>query len=656
MATSRVQLHRTVGWVEPIDAAAIFPEGLLLDGSGQHPEARFGFLGLHPALEARFQGNELTLTDGSGTRTQRGDPLEMLRQLVHAHKWGLDEAHPFTGGFVGYFGYGFTQAVEPTLNLEPADTPDAVLHLCTDAAVFDRASSTVTLYAADEDGALAESRLDCYEAALAGPVPKPGSVPDVTWHTSLDQAAFEAAVARLRDRILDGDLFQANLATRFEAPMNVDPVDLFRRFQAGNPSPYMALLRYDDDAIVSSSPEQLFAVTEGRIRTRPIAGTRGRGATEQEDLALEAELRRDEKERAEHTMLVDLLRNDIARVSEPGTTRVTEVMSVERYQHVMHLVSCVEGELRPDTDFVDWLAAMFPGGTITGAPKHRACMRIEESEPVPRGPYTGSAGFLSWSHNAHWNILIRTLVLKDGQARVHAGSGIVADSVPSHEWHEAGRKASSLLRSASPRVGAGAVTRYEDWSPPAAPEPVHARVLLVDNYDSFVHNLADYAALCRAEVKVVRNDADLDQVLGAFEPTHVILGPGPGWPEDSGITLELARDVETYPVLGVCLGHQALATVHGGRVFVAPPVHGKTSAVHHDDPLLAHLPGPFTATRYHSLIVEPPAGWHTSAWLADGTLMAMKHPERPVWGLQFHPESFLTQGGLEILRRFLSVR
>lgn len=653
MAINRVQVRRTLPWVDPIDAAALLPEGLLLDGRGGHPEARFAFMGLHPILEARFEGDTLTLRGAEETR-RTGAPIDLLRALVDAYHWDLGEAHPFTGGFVGYFGYGFTAAIEPTLPRHASDTPDALLHLCTDALVFEHATQTLTAYAADVDRIAAEARLDELVGRLQQDLPSPRAVATPTWTPSLDQESFEAAVATMRQHILEGDLFQANIATQFEAELDADPVDLLRAFQAGNPSPYMALLRYADHAVISSSPEQLLAVDAGRIRTRPIAGTRGRGQDEAADQALEAELRADPKERAEHTMLVDLLRNDIAKVCAPGTTRVTELLSVERYQHVMHLVSCVEGRLRTDTGFPDWLAALFPGGTITGAPKHRACLRIHEAEPVARGPYTGSAGFLSWSHNAHWNILIRTLVLRDGRARVHAGSGIVADSDPSAEWHEANRKARSLLRAGgTPRSDAGSVRTAGTWSPHEPSRRVAARVLLIDNYDSFVHNLADYAAACGATVRVVRNDEDLEAAVADFAPTHLILGPGPGRPEASGATLEAARQVGRWPMLGVCLGHQAMAIAHGGKVRIAPPVHGKTSPVHHEEPLFDGLPHPFTATRYHSLVVDAPPSWHVTAQLEDGTVMAMRHPEHPVWGLQFHPESVLTEGGMDIVLAFL---
>lgn len=649
--TNRVQLGAELPWIDPLDAAALLPEGLLLHGAGAHPESRCSYLGLHGILEARVADDVLRIEGPEGT-VERRDVVAGLAELVSAYRWDIPETHAFTGGFIGYFGYEFARFLEPTLPApkERPSTPDAILRLCTDALVFDPHTRTVTAYVADEPEVAAQRMEQLKDRLAASPGPV-ASVPDATWAPRTNQRDFEAAVVRLRDRILDGDLFQANLATRFDANLDVDPLDLFRALCQGNPSPYMALLRFDDHAVVSSSPEQLFAVEQGRIRTRPIAGTRGRSDNPADDAALEQDLRSDPKERAEHTMLVDLLRNDIARVSEPGSTRVTEVMSVERYQHVMHLVSCVEGQLRPGTDFIDWLEALFPGGTITGAPKHRACLRIHEEEPVARGPYTGSAGFLSWSHNAHWNILIRTLVLQDGRASVHAGSGIVADSVPTAEWKEAGRKAASLLRAGgAPRPDAGTVRRWESWSPPVPSQQVEARVLLIDNYDSFVHNLADYAAACGADVRVRRNDEPLEDEDWA---THVILGPGPGWPGDSGTTLDLAQG--TRPTLGVCLGHQALAHVHGGTVRVAPPVHGKTSPVHHDEPLFSHLPSPFTATRYHSLVVDAPPGWIVSAWLDDGTVMAMRHPDRPVWGVQFHPESLLTDGGCEIIRRFLAV-
>ncbi len=489
------------------------------------------------------------------------------------------------------------------------------------------------------------------------------------WKTSMDQATFEATVQRVQDQIRTGDLFQANIATRWTTNCHTDPAQLFESLQNSNPSPYMALLDFDDFQVVSGSPEQLFAVQNGIIQSRPIAGTRPRGHNSDEDLTLEEELLADPKERAEHTMLVDLVRNDVARISVPGTVRVAERMSVERYRHVMHLVSRVEGNIRPGTTFSDWVAALFPGGTITGAPKHRACLRIHESEPVPRGPYTGSAGYLSWSHNAHWNILIRTLVLQDGRASVHAGSGIVMASNPTREWQEAGHKARSLLEAATHHQhttgnpeGVGSVRRHGTWTLEVPEKRVpEARVLLIDNYDSFTHNLADYCAALGAQVHVIRNDADWQKEAQRFDPTHLIVGPGPGRPEDAGCSIEAIQQCSgKIPVLGVCLGHQAIAIAFGGSVHVHhEAVHGHTDTIHHDGTgILTDLPSPLEATRYHSLVVAPhlPPTLRANAHLSDGTMMALRHHEHATTGLQFHPESLCTGRGIEIALRFLEER
>lgn len=638
-------------WLEPVDAYARLRalNPLLLDGPGAHPEATQSHLAMGMLWEARCIDGRWSRTWADGSNDTLGDGLVGLRHITALPD--VPAAAGFSGGLIGYFGYEATRLFEPTLAApHPRRTPDIVLRLCRDAVVFDRRARTAHLHLADVDKDAMEARAKAYQAAWSQPVSIGPAAPLGPWTPSLGEDEFLEAVARVRDLIHNGDLFQANIATRFTAPCNQDPLALYAALARANPSPYMALLDFGDHQIVSSSPEQLLAMNQGTIRTRPIAGTRGRGTDAADDARLEQELLADPKERAEHTMLVDLLRNDVAKVSRPGTTRVTEAMSVERYQHVMHLVSQVEGTLREGVDFVDCMQAVFPGGTITGAPKHRACMRIEEAEPVARGPYTGSAGYLAWDGSAHWNILIRTLVLQDGVASLHAGSGIVADSEPAAEWAEANRKARSLrLESGPAATRLGEVTRHGAWRPATPPGHVEAHVLLIDNYDSFVHNLSDACAHLGARTTVVRNDVPVPP--GDF--THVILGPGPGWPADSGSTMEVARTLPDVPVLGICLGHQALAAAHGGSVQVAPAVHGKTSPVHHNDPWLADLPDPFIATRYHSLVVTPPLGWTATAWLGDGTVMAMRHPERPVVGLQFHPESFCTEGGLHILHRFL---
>lgn len=661
-ANELVQAHAEAPWMEPLEAYRILQdeEPLLLDGMGLHPEARYAHLALDAAAELRSFGRSLRETRSGRCRSWRGDPLDAIRSLANSVRV-RDPAPGFTGGLVGYAGYGLVRHVPPG-HAALAGGPDAVFRLCLTTVRFDRPARRATVYATGQH-AHARARAEAVAGRLADADERPvsrGTRRREDWRASLDRASFTDAVERVRRLIHEGDLFQANIATGFTARVDAEPSDLFGALAGSNPSPFMALLDFGDHTLVSNSPEELFALEDGVLRSRPIAGTRPRGTDETADVGMEQELLSDPKEQAEHTMLVDLVRNDVARVSRPGTVRVPERMSVERYSHVMHLVSRVEGQMHQGADAVDCLAALFPGGTITGAPKHRACLRIREAEPVPRGPYTGSAGFIGFDGSARFNILIRTLVLRGGRAHVHAGSGIVADSDPDGEWEEANQKARALLDAATGHAGSGSstrlgeVTRHGSWDPPDPQGRVDARVLVVDNYDSFVYNLADYASALGARVRVVRNDTDLEAAL-AWEPSHVVLSPGPGRPEDAGFCEDLLRRVAgRIPVLGVCLGHQAMATAHGGSVAVGEPVHGKPASVSHDGTgLFTGLPNPLTVGRYHSLHVQAvPAGFRVNARHGE-MVMAMEDPDRRQWGVQFHPESLCTEGGLELLLRFL---
>jgi anthranilate synthase len=676
------QSRAEVPWVEPLDAylrlRAARRRPLLLDGLGAHPEARFAYVAFTPAHELKVEAPFCADSGAAGSTETRGNVLGHMAATLRALRFPVAEEAPFTGGWAGFLSYGFSRVVEPTLppRKGPPGVPDALLHLYLDCLVLDRRERTARLFCADllGDEAAAAERSERVAQELAVEVPRPLSPPPrpLAWETSLTQDQFQVAAAELRRLVHHGDLFQANLATRFTAPCEADPAALFAALQEANPSPYMALLEQPGFAVVSASPEQLVAVdaAAGTVRSRPIAGTRKRGATPDADGAMERDLLSDPKERAEHTMLVDLVRNDVAKASRPGSVRVPERMSVERYRHVMHLVSRVEGTLAPGRDAWDAVLALFPGGTVTGAPKVRACQRIQEAEPVPRGLYTGSLGYLSWSGNAHWNILIRTLLLADGQATVFAGSGIVAASDPEREWKEAGRKARALLDAAEGRGGGapasrlGEVTPHGSWAPPRPPRTLPGRrVLLVDNYDSFTHNLADYCAALGAKVRVVRNDADWRAAAAAFAPTHVVLSPGPGWPAEAGSTMEVAREMTgRLPVLGVCLGHQAIGAAHGGVVEVHPggPVHGQPDDVLHEGAgLFRGLPSPLKGARYHSLVVRDGTlgpDWAVDARLPDGTVAAIRHRRHPTFGLQVHPESLCTDGGLELLANFLETR
>lgn len=674
-----VQESNAVDWLEPLDAYLRLRiagrKPVLLDGLGLHPEARYAYVAFTPVHELKVEAPFTADSGAAGSTETRGNVLGHMARVLRDTRFLASEDVPFTGGWVGFLSYEFSRVVEPTLppRKGPPGVPDALLVLHSDALVLDRQARTARLFCANLDGdrpaaakRLAAATSDLRREAVRPRLPPPTGV---RWSTSMTQDQFQAAVADVRRLIHDGDLFQANLATGFTAPCDADPAALFAALQQANPSPYMALWEQPQFAVVSGSPEQLVAVdaATGTVRSRPIAGTRKRGATPELDEALERELLADAKEQAEHTMLVDLVRNDVAKVSRPGSVRVPERTSVERYRHVMHLVSRVEGTLREGADAWDALLALFPGGTVTGAPKVRACQRIHGAEPVSRGLYTGSLGYLSWSGNAHWNILIRTLLLADGQATVFAGSGIVADSDPEREWKEANRKARALQEAVEGRAGAGStdrlgeVTRHGSWSPPAPPRHLPGRrVLLVDNYDSFVHNLADYCAALGAEVRVVRNDADWRREVDTFRPTHVVVSPGPGWPAQAGCSVELVRELDgRLPILGVCLGHQSLGEANGGIVEVHPkgPVHGRPDAIAHaGEGLFRGLPTPLLATRYHSLVVRDSTlgpDWVVDARLADGTVMALRRRGAPTFGVQFHPESLCTEGGLELLANFL---
>jgi anthranilate synthase len=674
-----VQRSREVPWVEPLDAyvrlRAAGRQPVLLDGLGLHPEARYAYVAFTPVHELKVEAPFTVDAGAAGSTETRGNVLGHMARVIRDTAVAGHEDAPFTGGWVGFLSYEFARVVEPGLPPRKSrpGVPDALLVLHADALVLDRQARKARLFCAglDGDGAAVEQRLGRAAEDLRREVARPRPPPPEArpWSTTMTQDQFQVAAAEVRRLVHDGDLFQANVATGFSAPCEADPAALFGALQQANPSPYMALWEQPQFAVVSGSPEQLVAVdaATGTVRSRPIAGTRKRGPTPADDQRLERELLGDAKEQAEHTMLVDLVRNDVAKVSRPGSVAVPERMSVERYRHVMHLVSRVEGTLRDGLDAWDAVLALFPGGTVTGAPKVRACQRIREAEPVSRGLYTGSFGYLSWSGNAHWNILIRTLLLADGQATVFAGAGIVADSDPEREWKEANRKARALQEAVEGRVGGGAterlgeVTPHGSWAPPLAPRRVAGRrVLLIDNYDSFVHNLADYCAALGAEVRVVRNDGDWPRELAAYQPTHIVLSPGPGWPDGAGCTLAVAKELTgKLPILGVCLGHQSIGQAFGGTVEVHPtgPVHGRPDLVAHDGQgLFKGLPSPFPATRYHSLVVRDGTlgpEWVVDARLADGTVMALRHRDAPTYGLQFHPESLCTEGGLELLANFL---
>lgn len=428
--------------------------------------SRYSFIGVRSAATlTERDGHAVWL--GAGPDDFPDDPLEALRDATARLKTVRREGLPsLTGGLVGYLGYDAVRRIErlPDNNPDELGVPELQFLLATDLAVLDHLDGSILLVAnvirgltpgADdapekpyED---AVSRLDAMTADLARPIAESAStmlrkpvVPqNITARTPPGE--YEAAVETAKAYIRAGDVFQVVPSQRFEVQTTADPLDVYRALRAANPSPYMYLLRFEDFSVVGSSPEVHVRVTGSQALMHPIAGTRPRGATPEEDRRLAEELLRDEKERSEHVMLVDLARNDLGRVCAPGTVEVVELMAVERYSHVIHIVSTVVGELNPDRTALDALAATFPAGTLTGAPKVRAMEIIDELEPSRRGLYAGVVGYVDFSGDLDMAIAIRTAVLRDGTAYVQAGAGIVADSDPVTEEQESRHKAATVL-------------------------------------------------------------------------------------------------------------------------------------------------------------------------------------------------------------------
>jgi len=444
------------------------PYSFLLESvEGGERLGRYSFIGTEPSLVIKTGVQE---AQASGTERCLGqvDPLAVIAETLAPFKPmpvpGLPRFH---GGMVGYLGYEAVRYFEPrvpTAENDPLKVPESVFMLTYTLLVFDHLQHKIRVvsHARLDDGveeayAQAVGRIDALVRRLSQPLVMDGRAADAPQTDSssgngtspisnIAKDRYEAMVRRAKEYIEAGDCIQTVLSQRFARSTRAAPFDLYRSLRAVNPSPYMYFLHLDDFHIIGASPEMLVRVEDGNIDYHPIAGTRPRGDDPERDLTLEQELISDEKERAEHIMLVDLGRNDVGRVSEPGSVKVTQLMDVERYSHVMHLVSHVQGRLRPGLTVYDALRSCFPAGTVSGAPKIRAMEIIAELEPDRRGAYAGAVGYFSFSGNMDTAIAIRTLVLKDGVAYVQAGGGIVYDSVPETEYQETVHKAGALMR------------------------------------------------------------------------------------------------------------------------------------------------------------------------------------------------------------------
>ena len=703
--------------------------------------------------------------------------IEPLRLLA-----AREVDHPHLPLVAGVFAFDYLATFEslPAVPTGGNTCPDYLFYEARIILVVDHPTRSATLVGASVDGADLEARVEELAeavtafASLPGPATPSGRAPApelahsgperpepehsgperpgcgpgrpapvLEARPTVGEADFEAVVRTMQEAISAGEVYQVVPSRGFTLPCP-DALAAYHELREANPSPYMFYLATPGFELLGASPESalLHSARTGEVSIRPIAGTRPRGlgpeggVDHERDTRLELELRTDAKEVAEHVMLVDLARNDVARVSVPGTRRVTDLMRVDRYSRVMHLVSEVTGTLAPDLDALDAFRASMTMGTLTGAPKLRAAELVRALEGERRGSYGGSVGYLRGDGELDTCIVIRSAFVADGRALVQAGAGVVADSVPAAEAAETVHKARAVLeavarsqgavlgighrapskdrtpgagddvvgsptgvgtgcheatpgpRAPSPTAGARGLRPAAPTAPAASEAPTalrrtgsapgprgpRTRVVLLDNRDSFVYNLVDLIATLGMQVEVYRSSAPAATVRSALEPTPaerergqrpvLCLSPGPGHPRDSGCLMELVRAAvatSSVPTVGICLGFQAIVEACGGRVGPVGPVHGRSTRVEvtaagRADAALAPLAGgPQDVARYHSLGTRAlPADLTALAATTDGVVMAARHVDAPVVGLQFHPESVLTPHGPAILKALVT--
>lgn len=434
---------------------------LLESVEGGEKWGRYSFLGTEPSVIFRSRGKDIEIIEDGKSKKKKGNPIDCLRELMSRYKpVHTDELPRFHGGAVGYFSYDIVRFVEdlPDVKADELGLWDSLFMITDSVLVFDNVNHKIKIICnayvshpekAEEAYNGAVERIEEIISRLRKPLgfyESAGKNGGPELVSNFKPEDYKEAVRKTKEYITAGDIIQAVISQRWKTKLDVDPFDLYRALRVLNPSPYMFYLKTGTETLVGSSPEVMVRVEDGEVESRPIAGTKPRGKTEAEDRELEEELLSDPKERAEHIMLVDLARNDLGRISETGSVKVDELMIVERYSHVMHIVSNVISRLRADKDAFDVVKATFPAGTLSGAPKVRAMEIIEEMEPSRRGAYGGAVGYFSFSGNMDTCITIRTFVIKDGEIFIQAGAGIVADSDPEREYQETVNKVKALVR------------------------------------------------------------------------------------------------------------------------------------------------------------------------------------------------------------------
>jgi len=427
---------------------------LLESVEGGKQWGQYSFLGVNPLLQIRCKNGVVKMKSGAMETENRQDAYEALRNLLAQYRSPKISGMPsFTGGLVGYFSYEMIGYAEPKLHLKKSDFDDYNLMLFDKVIAYDHLRQKIIVIAnyRSEDGekgykaALLEIEKMLHLIADTAPLSPEQADKDVEFTCNLTKEEYCEMVEKTKSYIREGDIFQSVISRRFEAEYKGSLINTYRVLRTTNPSPYMYFIGCDDMEIAGTSPETMVKLVNGRLTTFPVAGTRKRGATKEMDDALEAELLADKKECSEHNMLVDLARNDIGRIAEFGTVEVEEYMQIHRFSKVMHIASTVTGKLREDKDGCDTIAALLPAGTLSGAPKFRACEIIDELEPSARGVYGGAIGYLDFSGNLDMCIAIRTAVKKGNQVYVQAGAGIVADSIPESEYMECANKAGAVI-------------------------------------------------------------------------------------------------------------------------------------------------------------------------------------------------------------------
>lgn len=664
------------------------PSFLLESADPAEHQGRFSFIGVEQESVIRLEAEGM-MVDGVAHNFQ--DPYDFIDQRVATHAVApVADLPPFFGGVAGLFGYDLARYREPTIGEakpDHLDLPEMALMIPRVTIALDGYKQETNIIAnvtidpeADETevannyystvAALQAMKGRILDPAESAPVLRPSYEP-LKFSSNMGPGIFEATVETAKEHAEAGDIFQVVPSQRFSSEQSVDgdfAHEVFNKLKRLNPSRYAFLFEFDDFQVAGCSPETLVKVTDGYVEHMAIAGTKKRGDSAEADAVLADELQSDPKERAEHSMLVDLCRNDMNRVCDPDSVAVETHAAVENYSHVMHMTSKVYGRLNESSGALDALASIAPAGTLSGAPKISAMQLIDRLEPDKRGFYGGAVGYVTPGGDLDSCIFIRSIVVdKEGFVHVQAGAGVVADSDPRNELEETVIKAQAPMRAieevCQPSVPHQQILDLQERPTVSdrSVRPVGDRVLLLDNYDSYTYNVRQYLAGLGLEVVVMRNDVSPRELINV-RPDFLVVSPGPHTPHEAGLSIEAMRyfPEQGVPSLGICLGHQALAVAFGGEVERHRAVHGKQSTIEHDGrTIFKGLPNSLEVMRYHSLVAHSPLpiALERSAFVVedDGQeiVMAVRHTELPAEGVQFHPESFYTPFGSRILKNFV---